>query len=64
MPEILEKYPDAHLYVSGNNIIGRGQSKYPYFLRASAYGKYIKSLISAGKLKKHVTMVECWMKKL
>ncbi len=57
MPKILEKYPDAHLYVSGNNIIGRGQSKYPYFLRASAYGKYIKSLISAGKLKKHVTMV-------
>lgn len=57
MPKILEKYPDAHLYVAGNNIIGKGKSKYPYFLRASAYGKYIKSLISSGKLKKNVTMV-------
>jgi glycosyltransferase involved in cell wall biosynthesis len=57
MPAILEKYPDAHLYVAGNNIIGRGKSKYPYFLRASAYSKYIKSLISLNKLKKKVTMV-------
>ena len=57
MPKILEKYPDAHLYVAGNNIIGKGQSKYPYFLRASAYGKYLKKLISANKLKKKVTMV-------
>jgi len=57
LPKILEKYPDAHLYVAGNNIIGRGKSKYPYFLRASAYGKYIKALISAYKLKKKVTMV-------
>ncbi|WP_024867413.1 glycosyltransferase family 4 protein [Butyrivibrio sp. FCS014] len=55
MPEILEKYPDAHLYVAGNNIMGR--SKYPYFLRASAYSKYIKSLISKNRLKKKVTMV-------
>lgn len=57
MPLILEKYPDAHLYVAGNNIIGKGKSKYPYFLRASAYGKYIKSLISKNKLKKKVTML-------
>ena len=51
MPEILEKYPDAHVYVAGNNIMGR--SKYPYFLRASAYSKYIKSLISKNRLKKN-----------
>lgn len=57
MPLILQKYPDAHLYVAGNNIIGRGKSKYPYFIRASAYGKYIKSLIAKNKLKKKVTMV-------
>ena len=57
MPKILEKYPDAHLYVAGNNIIGKGKSKYPYFVRASAYGKYIKRLISGNKLKKKVTMV-------
>ena len=57
MPKLLEKYPDAHLYVAGNNIIGKGGSKYPYFMRASAYGKYIKSLIAKGHLKKKVTMV-------
>lgn len=57
MPKLLEKYPDAHLYVAGNNIIGKGNSKYPYFIRASSYGKYIKSLISSGRLKKKVTMV-------
>ncbi len=57
MPAILEKYPDAHLYVAGNNIIGKGKSKYPYFVRASAYGKYLKALISKNKLKKKVTMV-------
>ncbi len=57
MPTLLEKYPDAHLYVAGNNIIGKGKSKYPYFLRASAYGKYLKSLIGKNKLKKKVTML-------
>ena len=57
MPTILEKYPDAVLYVAGNNIIGRGKSKYPYFLRASGYGKYIKSLISMNRLKKKVKML-------
>ncbi len=57
MPKLLEKYPDAHVYVAGNNIIGRGGSKYPYFMRASAYGKYIKSLISKNRLKKNVTML-------
>lgn len=57
MPIILEKYPDAQLFVAGNNLIGKGGSKYPYFMRASAYGKYIKSLISKNKLKKKVTMV-------
>lgn len=57
MPGILEKYPDAHLYVAGNNIIGKGQSIYPYFLRAAAYGKYIKSLIRTLHLKKNITML-------
>ncbi len=57
MPILLEKYPDAHLYVAGNNIIGRGGSKYPFFMRASSYGKYIKSLIAQNRLKKKVTML-------
>ena len=57
MPEILQKYPDAQLYVAGNNIIGKSGNRYPYFLRASAYGKYIKRLISKYRLKKKVTML-------
>ena len=57
MPIILKKYPDAHVYVAGNNIIGRGKSKYPYFMRASAYGKYLKRLIAMNRLRKKVTMV-------
>ena len=57
MPEILEKNPDAHIYVAGNNIVGRGRSGAPFFLRASAYSKYIKGLISRNRLKKKVTML-------
>ena len=57
MPLLLEKYPDAHLYVAGNNIIGKGKSRYPYFIRACAYGKYLRRLINLKKLKKNVTMV-------
>ena len=57
MPRLLEKYPDAKLYVAGNNIIGKGDSKYPYFMRASAYGKYLKSLLFKNKLKKKVIML-------
>lgn len=57
MPAILERYPAAHLYVAGNNIIGKGQSKYPYFLRASAYGKYLRGLIRKLHLKKNITML-------
>ena len=56
MPGLIEKYPDARLYVAGNNIIGKGKSRYPYFLRASAYAKYIKKLIRRGKLKNSVIM--------
>lgn len=73
MPEILEKYPDAHVYVAGNSIFGKIDrrtvtaaddegtvitgSKYPLFMRISAYGKYLKKLISQNHLKKHVTIL-------
>ena len=50
-------FAHASKTIFGNNIIGKGKSKYPYFMRASAYGKYIKSLISKNKLKKKVTML-------
>lgn len=73
MPEILEKYPDAHVYVAGNSIFGKIDrrtvtaaddegtvitgSKYPLFMRISAYGRYLKKLISQNHLKKHVTIL-------
>ncbi len=73
LPEILEKYPDAHLYVAGNCITGKvdrstvtkqddkssehGKSRVPLFIRISAYGRYLRFLISKGKLKKHVTFL-------
>ncbi len=73
MPELIRKHPEAHLYVAGNSIIGhpdrrtvkvadapgtqiRG-SRYPLFLRISAYGRYLKHLISEHHLKKHVTVL-------
>lgn len=57
MPTILKKYPDAHLYVAGNSILGESKGRYPYFLRAGAYAKYIEGLIKKLQLKKHVTML-------
>ncbi|WP_026506457.1 glycosyltransferase family 4 protein [Butyrivibrio sp. MC2013] len=68
MPGILRKYPDAHLYVAGNSIIGNpdrsrvtgsdsgeGRSIYPLWLRIPAYGKYLRKLIREGSLEGHVT---------
>ncbi|MBP3737003.1 MAG: glycosyltransferase family 4 protein [Lachnospiraceae bacterium] len=63
MPLILEKYPDAHLYVGGDSLIGnvggafRERSKYPLALRITAYGLYLKRLIRQGHLEGHVTML-------
>ncbi|MCR4904245.1 MAG: glycosyltransferase family 4 protein [Butyrivibrio sp.] len=73
MPKILEKYPDAHVYVAGNSIIGKIDrrsitvpddtgtvitgSRYPLFMRISAYGQYLRQIISDYHLKKHVTVL-------
>ena len=61
MPLILEKFPDAHLYVAGSSIIGGGRSssgrKYPMALKISAYGKYLRGLIRKGHLQDKVTML-------
>ncbi len=73
LPALIEKYPDTHVYVAGNSIIGgidrktvtvpnengvqiKG-SRYPLFMRISAYGKYLKILIAKGRLKNHVTIL-------
>jgi len=73
MPIILEKYPDAHLYVAGNSLIGAIDRSYvssfedgdnkvkagrvPLFIKISAYGRYLKLLIAKNKLKERVTML-------
>lgn len=73
LPKLMEKYPDTHVYVAGNSIIGaidrktvtipnengaqiRG-SRYPLFMRISAYGKYLRFLIAKGRLKNNVTIL-------
>lgn len=51
MPLILEDFPDAHLYVAGNSIIGKSP------VRITSYGKYLQQLIRSRSLEDHVTMV-------
>lgn len=62
MPEILKKYPDAHLYVAGNSIIGNvggaiAPKKYPTPVWITSYGKYLLSLIRQNGLEGRVTML-------
>ncbi len=63
MPAILVKFPEAHLYVAGNSIIGnqggviKEKKKYPTPLWITSYGQYLKSLIREYHLEDHVTML-------
>ena len=73
LPELLNRYPAAHLYIAGNSIIGKTDrrtvqaqgdsssqeksSRYPLFIRISAYGNYLKLLIAQGHLRNHVTVL-------
>ena len=56
---ILETYPDTHLYVAGNSLIGGGDYSgfVPLPLRISGYGRYLKRLIAELHLQSHVTML-------
>lgn len=53
MPEILKNYPDAHLYVAGNDLT-KTDSLYGK-LKISSFAKYIKRLISEYSLEEKVT---------
>lgn len=53
MPEILRVYPDAHLYVAGNDLT-RTDSLYAK-LKISSFAKYIKKLIHENGLESKVT---------
>lgn len=63
MPAIIEKFPDAKLYVAGTSIIGNvggvkaAARKYPMPLWITSYGKYLRQLIHDNDLKGHVIML-------
>ena len=55
MPEVLKRFPDAHVYVAGNDI-----TKYDTMsakLRIGSYGKYIRSLIKKYGLNSSITFI-------
>ncbi|MCL2254132.1 MAG: glycosyltransferase family 4 protein [Lachnospiraceae bacterium] len=60
MPKILLKYPEARLYVAGNDILGSSRydviNKLKKKVKISSYGKYIKSLIFKNQLEENVIM--------
>lgn len=53
LPEILKKYPQAHVYVSGDVITGFSTIKEK--IKISNYGKYLLELIRENGLEKSVT---------
>ncbi|MCM1088308.1 MAG: glycosyltransferase family 4 protein [Muribaculaceae bacterium] len=55
MPAVLEAYPDAQVFVAGNDILKDGSWKDR--LKRSAYGKYLKKLIRENHLKDKITML-------
>lgn len=55
MPRVLEQFPDAHVYVAGNNIIEN--STLQDRLKLSAYGKYLRKLIKENHLDDKITML-------
>jgi glycosyltransferase involved in cell wall biosynthesis len=61
MPRLALKYPEAHIYVGGNNIIGDidfdTMKNLKTKVKISSYGKYLKSLIFSRQLEENVTML-------
>lgn len=55
LPEILEKYPDAKVYVAGNSLVNFGTLKEK--LKISAYGKYLRKLIAENALEGKVVFL-------
>lgn len=52
MPHVLKKYPDAMLYVAGDNVTKHSTAK--EVLKLSSYGKYLLELIKKYNLEKHI----------
>ena len=55
MPAILAQFPEAHVYVAGNNILKGTTAKDN--MKLSGYGKYLRKLIKDNQLKDKVTML-------
>lgn len=55
MPDLLQRYPDAMLYVAGNNIIKHQTMKDR--IKLSSYGKYLISLIGQYHLEEKVILL-------
>jgi len=55
LPELIRRYPDTHLYIGGNNPIGKSNLK--GLLRRSPLGWYFKHQIMKYKLDKYVTFL-------
>lgn len=52
-PDILKKYPDTHIYVSGYDIMGFSSLR--NFLKLKGYGKYLRRIVLNEKLGSHIT---------
>ena len=52
LPRILERYPDAEVYVAGNSLTAYGTLKEK--LKISAYGRYLRNLLNEGHLEEKV----------
>ena len=55
MPIVLEQYPEAQIFVAGNNILQNATWKDR--IKRCAYGKYLNKLIRMNHLKEKVTML-------
>ena len=55
MPKILESFPDAMLYVAGNDIIHHGS--FSENMKMSGYGRYLLGLIKKEHIGDHVVML-------
>lgn len=54
MAEIIKRYPDAHLYTTGKNLLEWG---WKARLKETYYQKYIRQLIKKYHLQKHITFL-------
>lgn len=55
MPEVIKKYPDAHIYVAGNSITGYKTLKEK--IKIGTYGSYLRKLMKELKLEDKVTIL-------